>query len=196
MMGRSLQKSYNNHEKWVLTTPIINGTDGRKMSKSYGNFVALTENPNDMYGKLMSIGDDLIVEYFTLLTDLEMSEIEDMENAIAAGTNPMEFKKKLAHTITKMYHNVEDANAAAEHFKTTVQDGGVPSDIETLTVNGNLLDAISEALPEISKSQLRRLSEQGAISINDEKVDLMAEHSFANGDILKVGKRNFFKLKK
>ena len=104
MMGRTLQKAYNNHEKWVLSTPIINGTDGRKMSKSYGNFVALTENPNDMYGKLMRIGDEMIINYFTVLTDVPMAEIEEMEKAMAAGENPMTFKKKLAFTITTMYH--------------------------------------------------------------------------------------------
>jgi tyrosyl-tRNA synthetase len=95
MMGRHLLKSYKNKEKWVLTTPIINGLDGRKMSKSYGNFIALTENPRDMYGKLMSIADDMIIEYMTLLTDLSDEEIAETQKSMQAGENPMIFKKKI-----------------------------------------------------------------------------------------------------
>ena len=97
MMGRHLQKIYHHKDKWVLTTPIINGTDGRKMSKSYNNYVALTENPIDMYGKLMRIADNMIIEYFLLLTDVHTSEIAKMDKAMRAGKNPMTFKKLSAN---------------------------------------------------------------------------------------------------
>ena len=127
MMGRTLQKVYNNKEKWVLATPIIDGTDGRKMSKSYGNYVALTENSIDMYGKLMRISDEMIVDYFTVLTDVPMVEIEKMQKAMKAGENPMTFKKKLAFTITKMYHDGEEA-------KKTIKDDNaeIKSDIKLI----------------------------------------------------------------
>ncbi len=119
MMGRQLQQQYNGHEKWVLSTPIIVGTDGRKMSKSFGNFIALMDEPNDMYGKLMSVADEVILEYFTVLTDVPESEIEAMRAAMDECTNPIEFKKKLALTITTMYHSEPLAVAAAKFFEDT-----------------------------------------------------------------------------
>jgi len=122
MMGRTLQKAYNNKEKWVLTTPLINGTDGRKMSKSYGNFIALTENHVNMYGKLMSTADSEIIPYFEVLTNVSDEKIADMEAKMKAGENPMEFKKILAFEITKVYHNEALAEEAQEHFEKTVQN--------------------------------------------------------------------------
>lgn len=197
MMGRTLLRSYKNKEKWVLTTPIINGTDGRKMSKSYGNFIALTENSNDMYGKLMSIADEMIVEYFTLLTDVSLEKIESMKKAMDGGENPMQFKKQLAFTITEMYHDTQKAQEAEEFFKKTVQEKDVEDAAEELEINNTLTvaEAVSQALPDQSNSQNRRLIEQGAVSVNDEKKKNMNEVITLNdGDILKVGKRNFFKI--
>ncbi len=200
MMGRTLQKAYHNHEKWVLTTPIINGTDGRKMSKSYGNFIALTENPVDMYGKLMSVADDMIIEYFTLLTDLPLTDISKMELAMAEGANPMEFKKQLAQTITTQYHDATQAAQAAEHFAQTVQRKQVPDDVPTVTVPHSdieLFDLVKACVPAESNSNIRRLIEQGAVELvkNGEKPtnpkQLIAVQS---GDILKIGKRKYFQL--
>lgn len=205
MMGRTLQKVYNNHEKFVLTTPIINGTDGRKMSKSYNNFIALTENPNDMYGKLMSVADEMIIQYFTLLTDVSIEEISEMEKKISAGENPMVFKKQLAQTITEMYHDSEKAVAAAEHFKSTVQDKGAPAEIPEISVpkeveksDGKILvlDLVKLCSPEQSNSNIRRLIEQGAVSLDGERfTDPNGEITLKTGGILKTGKRNFYKLK-
>lgn len=213
MMGRTLQKSYNNREKWVLSTPIINGTDGRKMSKSYGNFIALTENPNDMYGKLMSVADEMIIQYFTLLTDVTLDEIADMEKQIEAGENPMLFKKSLALKITEMYHNTDAAKMAAENFKNTVQDKIIPHDIPEImiklagknsgdstsqitSVNTSISEIVKMAMPDESNSNIRRLIEQGAVSIDGEKInDPNAQVSPKSGSVLKTGKRNFYKLK-
>ncbi len=202
MMGRTLQKAYNNHDKWVLTTPIINGTDGRKMSKSYGNFIALTENPNDMYGKLMSVADEMIIQYFTLLTDVSIEEISDMEKKISAGENPMVFKKQLAQTITEMYHNSEAASEAAENFKNTVQDKSAPIDIPEISVLKNknekmtVLDLVKVCSPEESNSNIRRLIEQGAVSVDGEKItDPNGIISLKSESILKSGKRSFYKIK-
>ncbi len=200
LMGRHLQRVYNNREKWVLTTPIINGTDGRKMSKSYGNFVALTENPTDMYGKLMSIADDQIVEYFTLLTDTPQEEIDSIAAEITHGANPIDFKKKLAYTITAQYHTASEAQLAQEHFEKTVQGKGIPDDTQvvslphsTLTVLG-LLEA---CMPAESKSELRRFIEQNAVTLLPAEVklnDQNAEVVLSSGMIVKVGKRRYFKL--
>ena len=198
-MGRTLQKIYNNKEKWVLTTPIIDGLDGRKMSKSYGNFVALTENPNDMYGKLMRIGDEMIVGYFTVLTDLHMTEIEEMEKAMAAGENPMTFKKKLALTITTMYHDEAAAQAAQEKFKTVSQEKGIPAQKPVHLISASattILNLAAGARKELSSSEVRRRIEQGAVSIDGQKhTDPNQEITPKSGSILKTGKRDFHEIK-
>lgn len=203
MMGRHLQKEYNNREKWVLSTPIINGTDGRKMSKSYDNFVALTEEPNQMFGKLMSIADDMIIEYFTVLTDEPIESINEMSKQMKNGANPMEFKKKLAFTITAMYHDENLANEASKHFEKTVQKKEVPDEIPTVKFADQTLPIIQilkECLPQESNSNLRRLIEQDGVEVtlqNLEKVrptNPAEEFATMNVNVIKVGKRKFFKI--
>ncbi len=200
MMGRHLQKVYNNHEKWVLTTPIINGTDGRKMSKSYGNFVALTENPNDMYGKLMSIADDMIIQYFTVLTDEPETSIESMASAMGTGENPMEFKKKLALTITEMYHSPEAAQEAALHFEKTVQNKEIPDELQEVEVmqeSLSVLELLQRCMPEESNRNLRRLIEQGAVELvaaGQKPTDPTQVLSKSELDVVRVGKRRYFKI--
>lgn len=202
MMGRHLQKAYNNREKWVLSTPIINGTDGRKMSKSYGNFVAITEEPRQMYGKLMSIADEMILEYFTLLTDVPDSELATIASRLAGGENPMELKKQLALTITQQYHDASAAQEAAEFFTKTVQEKEIPADIPEVTLDPSdktVLDILKRACPDESNSALRRLVEQGAVSVlpADQKLsDPLAELDVADGTVVKIGKRRFVRLKK
>ncbi|MCA9372833.1 tyrosine--tRNA ligase [Candidatus Woesebacteria bacterium] len=198
MMGRSLQKTYNNKEKWVLTTPIINGTDGRKMSKSYSNYIALTEDPIQMYGKIMSVVDDQIIPYFTVLTDVELSEVEKMQQAMTAGENPMEFKKRLAFTITESYHNVALAREAQEHFERVVQQQTPPEDLPKVTTpsaNPTVLELVGACCPALSRTEQRRLIEQGAVRLNDQKLqDFAATIAIKTDDILKVGKREYYQL--
>lgn len=198
MMGRHLQRVYNNHDKWVLTTPIINGTDGRKMSKSYGNYVSLTENPIDMYGKLMRISDDMIVDYFVVLTDVPMADIETMRRALDSGENPMEFKKRLAKTITQMYHSETAALDAQRHFEATVQNKELPQEMTLLAVPSPgtpSLQVIATAMPTLSNSDIRRLMEQGGVKLNDETLTNPTQTlEIKVGDVLRVGKRNYFKF--
>lgn len=200
LMGRHLQLVYNHHEKWVLSTPIINGTDGRKMSKSYNNYIALTENANDMYGKLMSISDDLILEYFTLLTDTPLSKITEMKQAMAAGENPMTCKKQLAETITRMFHDSAAATAAAAHFVKMVQHKQVPDDAPTITITKSKLelgDLLRMCLPEESNSNVRRLAEQKAVMLIPSGIQPTDTHEvidFGKVDVIKVGKRRYFKI--
>lgn len=200
MMGRHLQKEYNNREKWVLTTPIINGTDGRKMSKSYGNFVALTENPIDMYGKLMRVTDAEIITYFTILTDVSEESISSMQHAINTGENPMQFKKELAFVITKMYHDEAAAIQAQEHFEKTIQNNEVPEDIEEVTISDQeltILDLVKRALPNESTSNIRRLIEQSAVELlpaGDRPTDPQTMVHASEIEIMRVGKRRYFKI--
>ncbi|NCN82490.1 MAG: tyrosine--tRNA ligase [Candidatus Pacebacteria bacterium] len=201
LMGRTLQKSYNNREKWVLTTPIINGTDGRKMSKSYGNFVALTEEPTEMYGKLMRIADEQIIQYFTLLTDVAAEEISEMERAMQAGENPMGFKQQLAKTIVTQYHTQALANMAADYFHTTVQQKSASEVDPTITVSScklSVLSLASECLPNESKNNLRRLITQGGTAIyapDEQKItDPQQMLDTTNISAIRIGKRNYFRI--
>lgn len=200
MMGRTLLKSYRNKDKWVLTVPIINGLDGRKMSKTYGNFVALTDPAPEMYGKLMSISDDQIIEYFTLLTDTPVSEIDQMSAAMLQGANPMEFKKRLAHTITVMYHDIAAADAAAAQFQTTVQDKGIPSELPTVKLPPQPLTALELAqlcLPQDSKSALRRLITQSAMELlpsGQRPTEPQQTLELDGVEVVRLGKRQYFKL--
>jgi tyrosyl-tRNA synthetase len=200
MMGRELQQAYNQHEKWVLSTPIINGTDGRKMSKSFGNYVALNENPTDMYGKLMRISDDVIVEYFTLLTNVSNDEIKAISQSIIAGENPMQFKKRLAHTITADLHSAELADKAAEHFQSTIQDKTMPAEVKTVVVPNLSLTAlqlVKAGVPELSNSEIRRLLSQKAVSLVPEGTVLTDSADILTltaGQVVKVGKRTYFAI--
>jgi tyrosyl-tRNA synthetase len=199
LRGRDLQKMERNKEKWVLGTKIINGLDGRKMSKSYGNFVGLTENPKDMFGKLMSIADSEIITYFEVLTDVPTTEIEGMRHELDEGKNPMEFKKKLAHTITSWLHTKHDADNAKDHFEKTVQKKEVPSDLPSIKVgkeHHSALELVTLVKPDMSKSEARRLIEQGGVEIDGKKhFNPVDEVEVNDGTILRVGKRDYFKLK-
>jgi tyrosyl-tRNA synthetase len=196
MMGRTLQKSYNDREKWVLTTPLINGTDGRKMSKSYGNFIALTEDPINMYGKLMSTADSEIMTYFEVLTDTPNEEITEMEAEMKAGANPMEFKKKLAFEITQMYHDETLAGEAADHFQRTVQNKEMGEAKPFQAEDGALIDILKKANTNRSNSDLRRLIDQGGTTIlfKDGQTE-KGEHKTYQIDkieTIKVGKREYY----
>ncbi len=198
MVGRQMLRSMNDREKWVLAVPLLIGTDGRKMGKSLGNFIALTEAPRDMYGKLMSVTDEIITQYFRLLTDVADEEIDDMDAQMANGANPMEFKKQLAFTITADLHDTSAAEDAQAYFERTVQQGEVPKNMPTLSLSQqeiSVLDLVMASQVPGSRSEGRRLIEQGGVSVNDEKLtDPTAEISPQSGAVLKVGKRNWFRI--
>ncbi|OGJ38349.1 MAG: tyrosine--tRNA ligase [Candidatus Pacebacteria bacterium RIFOXYB1_FULL_39_46] len=200
MMGRTLQKIYHNKEKWVLTTPIINGTDGRKMSKSYNNFVGLAENPIDMYGKLMRITDNLIIEYFLLLTDVHSSQIAKMDKAMRAGENPMTFKKQLAFTITEQYHSTKEAEKAQQHFEDTIQNKVISDEaqqIKRAVLVGKPAFAMVSLASGASNSQSRRLIEQGGTALlpsNQRINDPNEIPDLQTVDAIRVGKRKIYKL--
>ena len=130
--GRTLQKDLRNKESFVLAMPFLEGTDGRKMSKTWGNAIWLDEEPNDMYRKAMAINDDLIINYFTLATSLPMEDIKKFENELKKGENPINVKKKLAHQIVKELHDEKVADAAQKEFEKTVQNKELPINSSTL----------------------------------------------------------------
>ncbi len=196
LVGRELQKKMNNREKWVLTTPMIVGTDGNNMSKTSGNCVWLDDSPHDMYGKLMSLPDEHMWQYLELVTDVPMEEIAELK---AQTINPRDVKVRLATEVVKTYHGQAAAEAAREQFERLFSSKSGPSDDDLVERTVDKADwTIDDLLVTIeavgSKSQARRLLEQGAIKLNGTKltedtVDL------EDNATLQVGKRQFYKLR-
>jgi len=196
LAGRTLQTVFGKRDKFVLTTKLIEGTDGRKMSKSYGNCVYLTDKPEEMYGKILSMPDTLITLYMECCTDLPMSEVKAAEKMLKDGTeNPKNVKMRLAREIVAMYHSEADAKEAEEAFENVFKNKGVPDDMpEYKAKKGeSLIDALVASGSCASKSEARRLIEQGGVKVNDKAVtDVGAK---AEEGVVKVGKRKFVKIK-
>lgn len=195
LVGRDLLRQYGKQPQVAITMPIIEGLDGvQKMSKSLGNYVGISESPNDMFGKIMSITDELMFRYYTLLSDMSLSEIEKMKAEIETGSyHPMTAKKKLAAEIVARYHGAQAARDAEEEFVRIFSNKNTPTDIEEVKAEGTFLDIILSLNFASSKSEARRLAEQGGVHFENEKVydlTLSPEHS----GILKVGKRRFAKI--
>jgi tyrosyl-tRNA synthetase len=190
--GRTLQKKLRNKESYVLTTEFLMGTDGRKMSKSWGNAIWLDDGPNDMFAKVMAINDDLINQYFTLGTNVDTDTIAKLKS----GKNPMEIKKELAKIIVTELHSEKDANGAEENFKKTVQNKETPTDILSVSVSDgtSVNDALLKAKLINSISEGKRLIEQSGITIDDAVAKPNEQITLKNGSIIKVGKRRFVKV--
>jgi tyrosyl-tRNA synthetase len=189
LAGRHLQQAFKKRDKFVLTTKLIEGTDGRKMSKTYDNCVFLEDAPNDMYGKIMSVKDELLPVYFECTTDVPTGEVKE----ILAG-HPKEAKMRLAREIVEMYHSSDAAKKAQENFTNTFSKGEAPTNIPEVSVAKGtaLLDALA-SLGE-SKSELRRLIEAGAVGevdggkFSDSNIKLERTMS------LRIGKHRFLKI--
>jgi len=197
LVGRDLQKDDGQEPQIALMMPLLVGTDGTmKMSKSYDNYIGITEGANDMYGKVLSIPDDLIYSWFELVTDIPVDELPKLKKR--AEKDPRDTKHKLALTITRMYHGEKAAKEAREHFEQTVINKEIPDDAPVYEYesgeNVRLLDIISDTGFTESNGQTKRLMKQGGISIDDEKItDKGYEIAFDEDTefTLKVGKRNF-----
>lgn len=195
--GRILQKRWRGKESFILATEFLMGTDGRKMSKTWGNAIWLNDNPNDMYAKAMSIRDDLIIQYFTLATKLSLFEIQELKEN---SKNPMVLKKKLAYEIVKELYSESDAKKAQEKFESVVQKKELPDDIPVYRYIGHANDTLANFLASaglaLSKSEAKRLIEQGGVTVDNEVIiDLNALFTPQNGTIVKVGKRKIVKIK-
>ncbi|WP_178022884.1 tyrosine--tRNA ligase [uncultured Paenibacillus sp.] len=205
LMGRTLQKEYGKDTQVAIMTPIIEGLDGvQKMSKSLGNYIGIDEAPNEIYGKAMSVPDELMAKYYELVTDLTLEELAALTEGLKSGAvHPRDAKMRLAHTLVRMYHGQEAADAAQEHFVTVFQQRALPEDIEEKEIpaaeleNGKirlikLLTLIDFAA---SNGEAKRSIQQGAVKLNEEKIsDPNAEVELAGGEIIQVGKRKFAKL--
>ncbi len=198
LAGRTLMKIYKNKDKHVLTTPLIAGLDGRKMSKSYGNTVDLTDEPNDMFGKIMSLNDDLIIKYFELCTDVAMAEIKDIEAELKTGSNPRDAKFKLAGEIVKLYHGEKAASQAGAEFNNVFQKGQQPDEMPVKKMEyrkWKIDDLLSELGLVSSKSDARRLVEQGGVRIDDQVLsDWKATVEVRKDIVIQVGKRKFVRI--
>lgn len=207
LMGRTLQKEYGQSDVQIgLFMPILEGTDGiKKMSKSLGNYIGINEEPNEVYGKTMSIPDELIIRYFELVTDIHPDEIEKMKQQIKEGTvNPRDLKMRLAREIVALYHGQDASAKAEEHFKSVFQKGALPENIEEVLISSSELPNgriwIAKLLTMMglapSTSEARRLLTQGSVKINEEKFDQAnADIEIREGDIIQVGKRKYAKVK-
>ncbi len=190
LIGRELVKKLSHKEKYVLTTPMILGTDGQQMSKSSGNCIWLDDTPAEMYGKLMSIPDGQVDSYFTLCTDVEKSELKNIKS-------PRDLKARLGFEIVKIYHSEADAKQAATNFDKQFKQGGLPDEIPGAHVKTGervLVDVLVEAKLAASKSEAKRLIAQNGVRLNGQ-VAVSATISLAPGDVLQVGKRKFTKIK-
>ncbi|NBC26824.1 MAG: tyrosine--tRNA ligase [Bacteroidetes bacterium] len=200
LVGRDLQRADGQDPQVCLMMPLLEGTDGsKKMSKSYDNYIGISEPPNDMYGKVLSIPDHLIYRYYELVTDLPTEELPGIKQNVSA--DPRNTKHDLAFRITRMYHGASAAKQARKHFEQTVVNKEVPDDAPEFMFDAGsthrLLDIISDAGLTQSNGQTKRMIKQGGVTINDEKIkDINHEITFTEGDSLnlKVGKRKFAKL--
>lgn len=203
MVGRQLQEMSGQRPQQVFLMPLLIGTDGvHKMSKSLGNYIGVTDPPNDMFGKTMSINDSMIIPYLELLTDVPDDEIERFNAKMAEGSiNPMEVKKRLAMALVTDFWDARSAEEAAENFARTVQKKEIPDDMPVLKVPGGssaMLSAeISRSGLAKSRSEVMRLIQQKAVEVNGKTItEDMSINMLDNGTVIKVGKRRYIKIEK
>ena len=200
LAGRPIQKAYGQEPQCVLTVPLLIGTDGKdKMGKSLNNYISIDEPPREMYGKVMSITDELIPNYFELATDLPLEEIAEIKKALKEGANPRDLKMQLARELVTFYHSKKDAEKAEQEFVNMFQKKELPDEIDTKKLKEskwNIVDLIAETDLVSSKSDGRRMVEQGAVKIDGEKsTSIEEEIDISSEKLLQVGKRKFLKVK-
>ncbi|RQW03681.1 MAG: tyrosine--tRNA ligase [Calditrichaeota bacterium] len=201
VIGRQIQKEYGQQPQIVLTLPVLEGIDGvQRMSKSLGNYIGIDETPEEMYGKTMSIPDNLIYSYFELVTDIELLELKEIKTKLEdPESNPMSLKRYLGRTLVRMYHNEEAARKAEAHFDLVHKKKEIPDDIPEATLPASpvrLIDLMVSSGMVSAKSEARRLIRQGGVKIDGETVsDELFELRKGTEKVLKVGKRKFLKIR-
>jgi len=205
LMGRHLQKEYGQAPQVALMMPILEGLDGvQKMSKSLGNYIGITESPREMYGKTMSIADELMVRYFELVTPVSLEEIKDIDQGLKDGSiHPRDVKMRLGREIVTIYHGAEAAQNAEAEFKNIFQKKELPDEVPEFRLNHQDLEDGRIWLPKLlaltglvsGTSEGKRLIKQGAVKIDDEKVaDPDLKLLIRDGIVIKAGKRKFSKI--
>jgi tyrosyl-tRNA synthetase len=189
LVGRELQKKMNGREKYVLTTPMINGTDGKQMSKSVGNCIWLTDKPEVIYEKIMAMADSMISTYYELLTDIPMAEIAALD-----PNTPVENKKRLAYDITRQLHGEDGAIAGQTYFESFIQTKSAPTDIPTVSVKAEtpILEVLKLAELGVSNSDIKRTLEQGGVELDG--VRIIDPTTPITAGTLKFGKRTYRKV--
>jgi len=196
LVGRELQSAVGQKPQQLLMTPLLVGTDGsQKMSQSLGNYIGVAEQPDEMYGKVMSIPDSLIMNYFELVTDVPDEELEEFRRELDSNTvNPMVLKKRLASEIVTQFHSEKAASEAGEQFERVFQRREVPEEIREFKADEGI--SISQLLVKAgltsSRSEANRLIEQGAVTVDGDKVT-DARKAVSKGSIIKVGKRRYLR---
>lgn len=197
--GRVIQRHYGQKEQDLMTVEMLEGTDGRKMSTSWGNVVTIVDEPNDMFGKLMSLRDELIPKYLLLCTDCKKSDIDKMAADMNNGKmNPRDAKMILSEEIVKTYHGDKKAKAAKENFISAFSKKDGPIEVASLKASKeiNAVDLIILSGVASSKSEARRLVDQGAFRINDKVIeDPTGSLNLKGGELVKIGKKSFFRIK-
>lgn len=206
LVGRDLQREYHQEPQVIITMPIIEGTDGvEKMSKSLGNYIGINEPPAEMYGKIMSIPDKLMLSYFELLTDIPYQDLKQVENHIKENRiHPRDVKKRLAKEIVKIYHGYHKANEAEKYFEQVFQDKMDPENVKSLIVTKEELKEGKVWIVKLVKmtkmlnstGEVIRMIEQGGIRMNHNKIaKANVDIKINDGDILRIGKLNFYRVK-
>ena len=200
LAGRTMQSGFGQEPQSIITNPLIAGLDGRKMSSSWGNTIKLNDEPNDMYGKVMSLRDDLLETYFTLCTRLPLTEVEGILKGLKSGDlHPRDAKMKLAQEITTLYHSKDEAVQAEKAFVATFQKGELPEEMQEIKCSkGDKLGEVlvnEEVVP--SKSQWRRLVDGGGVhfvSNQDKKTIEDVDELVDKEEVVRIGKRHFVKI--
>jgi len=199
LCGRKLVKEMLGKEKFVMTTPLLTDGEGRKIGKTEGNVIALTDNPHDLFGKLMALPDSIIIKGFAYLTRIPMEEIKKIDHAIQSGENPVNVKKQLAFAIVKHLNTEQSAQEAQEYFERTVQKKELPEEMPRITLPNDTLISYVDLLLQTglasSKSDAKRLIEQGGVEVDNERItepskEIVVKDTF----VIKVGKRKFVEI--
>ena len=200
LVGRDLQKKFGKEIiQGVITVPILEGLDGiEKMSKSYDNYIGLTESGKEIFGKTMSLPDELITKYFELATTISLEEIEEIKKALKEGENPRNLKVRLAKEIVTLYHDTSAADQAEKEFTEIFKNKGLPDKIDLVKLKEskwNIVDLLAETGLTTSKSEARRLVEGGGVKLDGEKISSIEETiDISKEKLLQAGKRKFLKV--
>jgi tyrosyl-tRNA synthetase len=196
--GRVMQEYFGQPKQNVITFQMLEGTDGRKMSSSWGNIISIVDDPYMMFGKVMSVHDDLLIKYFTLCTETNLEDIQDIQNQLDGGANPKDIKMRLASEIVTLYHTEKDATLAKNSWIETFEKGGVPEIIPTFVVaeGEEIVDTlIKEGIVE-SKTAWRRLIDDKAVKDTETDEPITDSKILSTSITLKIGKKRFVKIEK
>jgi tyrosyl-tRNA synthetase len=199
LVGRELQQKMRKKEKYVLTCPMILGTDGKTMSKTSGNCIWINDSPKEKFGKIMSVPDSMIISYFKNLTNVSLETINKYEKDLQSGRNPKEIKKELAFEIVKTYNSEKSAQEAKEEFEKVFEEKQAPTDMAEFSFEEqkmNILDLLVRMKLAASKGEAKRLVIQGGVRVGENAwTDWRKEVEIIPGTVMNVGKRRFAKIK-